>query len=82
LIIRIPTANYFIAEHRDFEREIRSSDSNLLYICRHRQIFPGFSESGKPLRKIGKPLKTSKCRFRKQKAGEEIKKPLKKLESR
>ncbi len=37
-IIRIPTADYFIAEYeyRDFEREIRSLDSNLLYICRHR----------------------------------------------
>jgi hypothetical protein len=35
-IIRIPTADYFIAEYRDFEREIRSSDSNPSYHCRHR----------------------------------------------
>jgi hypothetical protein len=31
------------------------------------------------LRKIGKPLKKSKSRFRKQKAVEEIGKPLKKI---
>ncbi len=36
VIIRIPTADYFIAEYRDFEREIRSSDSDLSYICRRR----------------------------------------------
>jgi hypothetical protein len=35
-IIRIPTADYHIAEYRDFEREIRNSDSDLLYTCRHR----------------------------------------------
>jgi hypothetical protein len=36
VIIRIPTADYFITEYRDFEREIRSLDSDLLYICRRR----------------------------------------------
>jgi hypothetical protein len=36
VIIRIPTADYFIAEYCNFEREIRSSDSNLSYICRRR----------------------------------------------
>jgi hypothetical protein len=36
VIIRIPTADYFIAEYRNFEREIQSLDSNLLYICRRR----------------------------------------------
>ena len=88
-IIRISTADYFIAEYRHFEREIRSSDSDLLYICCHRYIFPDFSESGKPLRKIGTPLKKSKSRFRKRKAGEEnrkaveeIGKPFQKAESR
>ncbi len=34
--IRIPTTDYFIAEYRNFEREIQSLDSNLLYICCHR----------------------------------------------
>jgi hypothetical protein len=80
-IIRIPTPDYFIAEYRDFEREIQSLDSNLSYICHHRWIFPDFSESGKLLRKIGKPLKKSESRFRKRKAGEEIGKPLKKSKS-
>ena len=36
VIIRIPTTDYFIAEYCDFEREIQSSDSDLLYICRRR----------------------------------------------
>ncbi len=79
VIIRIPTADYYIAEYHDFEREIRSSDSDLSYICHHRKIFPDFSESGKPLKKIGKPLKKSESRFKKQKAVEEIGKPLKKI---
>jgi hypothetical protein len=81
VIFRIPTADYFIAEYGNFEREIQSSDSNLSYICHHRLIFPDFSESGKLLKKIGKPLKKLESRFRKQKALKEIRKLLKKLES-
>ncbi len=45
------------------------------------RFFPDFSESGKPLRKIGKPLKESESCFRKRKAIEEIGKPLKKSEN-
>jgi hypothetical protein len=37
------------------------------------------TENGKPLRKIGKPLKKLESRFRKRKAVEEIGKPLKKI---
>ncbi len=36
LIFRIPTGDYFIAEYHDFEREKRSSDSDLSYIFRRR----------------------------------------------
>jgi hypothetical protein len=43
------------------------------------RFFPDFSENGKPLRKIGKPLKKSESRFRNRKAVEEIGKPLKKI---
>jgi hypothetical protein len=78
VIYRILAADYFIAEYPNFEREIRSLDSDLSYTCRQRKIFPDFSESGKPLRKIGKPLKKSESRFRRRKAVEEIGKPLKK----
>jgi hypothetical protein len=47
----------FLSQNIAILAEIQSSDINLLYTCRHRKIFPDFSESGKPLRKIGKPLK-------------------------
>ncbi len=36
VIIRIPTTDYFIAEYLNFEQEIQSLDSNLLYISLRR----------------------------------------------
>mgnify|MGYP000465489656 CR=1 FL=1 len=36
LMLHIPTADYFIAEYSDSEREIQSLDSDLSYICHRR----------------------------------------------
>ncbi len=60
-------------------RDIRSSTSDLLYTCHRKQILSYFSESRKPLRKIGKPSKKAENHKRKRKAIEEIGKPLKKI---
>ncbi len=64
-------------------REIRSSNSDLLYTCRRRQIFSDLSESGKLLNKVGKPLKKiGKAIEESWKTVEESGKLLKKVESR
>jgi hypothetical protein len=48
VIIHIPTANYFIAEYRNFEREIRRSLEQKVKYSRY-EYFDNIEESGKPL---------------------------------
>jgi hypothetical protein len=57
VIIGIPTADYFIAEYRNFKREIQSSDSDLSYICRRRWIFPRFLGKWKAVEENWKAVK-------------------------
>ncbi len=71
VIIRIPTADYFIAEYRDSSgkyEEVRSGKSKYS----RYEYFDNIEESGKPLKKVS----------RNWKAIEEIGKPSKKSESR